>query len=61
MIGHNPALTDLINYLTQADSVSNLPTAGFAHVTLSLYEWPSLDAGVGILEEFVLPRDISDL
>ena len=61
LIGHNPALTDLINYLTQANSISNLPTAGFAYLTLSLYEWPSIEAGVGKLEELVLPRDISDL
>ncbi len=61
LIGHNPALTDLINYLTQANSISNLPTAGFAYLTLSLYEWPSLEAGVGKLEKLVLPRDLSEL
>ena len=61
LIGHNPALTDLINYLTQANSISNLPTAGFAYLTLSLYEWSSLEAGVGKLEELVLPRDLSEL
>ena len=61
LIGHNPALTELINYLTQANSISNLPTAGFAHLTLSLSEWQSIEAGVGKLEELVLPRDISDL
>ena len=60
LIGHNPALTELINYLTQADSISNLPTAGFAYLTLSLCEWQSIEAGVGKLEELVLPRDISD-
>ncbi len=61
LIGHNPALTELINYLTQANSISNLPTAGFAYLTLALYEWTSIEAGVGKLEELVLPRDISDL
>ena len=61
LIGHNPALTDLINYLTQANSISNLPTAGFAYLTLSLYEWPSLEAGVGKLEKLVLPRDLPEL
>ena len=61
LIGHNPALTDLINYLTQANSISNLPTAGFAYLTLSLCEWQSIEAGVGNLEQLVLPRDISDL
>ena len=61
LIGHNPALTELINYLTQANSISNLPTAGFAYLTLSLCEWQSIEAGVGKLEQLVLPRDISDL
>ena len=61
LIGHNPALTELINYLTQVNSISNLPTAGFAYLTLASCEWPSIEAGVGILEELVLPRDISDL
>jgi len=61
LIGHNPALTELINHLTQADSISNLPTAGFAYLTLSVREWLSIEAGVGRLEKLVLPRDLSKL
>ena len=61
LIGHNPALTELINYLTQSNSISNLPTAGFAYLTLSLHEWPGIEAGVGKLEKLVLPSDLSEL
>ena len=61
LIGHNPALTELINYLVQAHSVSNLPTAGFAYLNLFVREWPSIGAGVGKLEKLVLPRDLSKL
>ena len=59
LIGHNPALTELINYLTKADSINNLPTAGFAALTLSLSEWSGIQSGIGKLENLVTPRGLS--
>ena len=42
LIGHNPALTDLINWLCGDTVVPNLPTAGFARLTLDIESWADL-------------------
>ncbi len=36
LIGHNPAFTDLVNYLAGGDPLDNLPTAGYARVCHNL-------------------------
>ena len=58
IIGHNPALTELINYLAPADSIDNLPTAGFAHLSLSKKKWKEIERGVGRLQELLLPHEL---
>ena len=58
IIGHNPALTELVNYLAPSDAIDNLPTAGFAHLSLSITKWKEVEGGVGKLQELLLPRDL---
>ena len=58
MIGHNPAFTDLVNWIAGSVVLDNLPTAGFARLTLAIGAWTSLDGGCGSLVETVFPRSL---
>jgi phosphohistidine phosphatase len=58
LLGHNPALTDLINWICGAVVLANLPTAGFAHLVLAIDEWSALDGGCGRLCRRILPREL---
>ncbi len=58
IIGHNPALTELINHLAPSDSIDNLPTAGFAYLSLSVSKWKEIESGIGKLQELFLPRHL---
>lgn len=48
LVAHNPALEDLITYLTER--FYGLPPAGWAHVTVALERWVNLRPGMGRLE-----------
>jgi len=41
VIGHNPAMTQLVNRLTDAD-LKNLPTAGVAAINCEISQWQEL-------------------
>jgi phosphohistidine phosphatase len=44
LVGHNPGLLELIDWLTGAgEGVEHLPTAGFAVVTAEIEAWPDID------------------
>ena len=58
LIGHNPALTDLVNELTGAWTLDNLPTAGYARLRLDIDRWRGLDQGVGTLEYSLFPKQL---
>lgn len=53
MVGHNPGFEQLINLLT-GESI-DLPTAGFAKISLHIDSWSEIDAGRGKLELFASP------
>lgn len=59
LIGHNPAFTDLINVLAPTASLDNLPTAGYARLTLEIDCWGDLQHGCGRLEETLFPKQLS--
>ncbi len=46
LVGHNPGLTDLINYLL-GWQLENLPTCGVCSVELQIPRWQSLTRGCG--------------
>lgn len=46
LFGHNPGLTDLINYLTDK-SIGNLPTCGVAKIAFELESWAEITKGSG--------------
>ena len=39
LVGHNPAFTELINFLVGPGTLDNLPTAGWAELSIRIDEW----------------------
>lgn len=60
IIGHNPALTDLVNELAPAAGLINLPTAGYVQLRLALDQWSKLMPGVGTVACRLFPRELAD-
>lgn len=60
LIGHNPAFTDLVNYLCTEQWLDNLPTAGFASMTLEIDQWRDLRQGCGTLQKTLFPRQLEN-
>ena len=60
LVGHNPAFTDLVNWICGEVVVANLPTAGYAEMELALDAWSALDRGCGRLHNCVKPRELPD-
>ena len=61
VIGHNPALTDLINWLCGDTVIPNLPTAGFARLELAIDRWSEIAEGRARLRFSLFPRDLADV
>ncbi len=55
IFGHNPAFTDLVDYIT-GDSIGNLPTCGICAVTFDLSSWQSVAPGTGTILFFDYPK-----
>ncbi|MEP5764020.1 MAG: histidine phosphatase family protein [Halieaceae bacterium] len=60
LIGHNPALTDLVNWVCGETVLPNLPTAGFAQLQLNIERWPDLAPGCGRLQQRLFPKELPD-
>ncbi len=58
LIGHNPAFTDMINELVAEHCLDNLPTAGYARLSLEIDRWGDLLHGVASLEQTLFPRQL---
>lgn len=60
LIGHNPALTDLVNFLVGDDTLSNVPTAGWVELSLPLDSWSGVTAieGEASLDFTLFPREL---
>ena len=39
LVGHNPALTELVNFFVGPSTLDNLPTAGWAELSIRIDEW----------------------
>ena len=53
-VGHNPAFSNLISYLSDT-TVGNLPTAAWARIVFSETEWSKVNSGTCNLG---LPKEI---
>ena len=60
LIGHNPALTDLVNTLTGSHSIDNLPTAGYAGLSLEIERWADIGPGCARLDATLFPKQLPD-
>jgi phosphohistidine phosphatase len=58
MIGHNPAFTDLVNALAPGACLPNLPTAGYAQLTLRIDRWRDLQQACGQLQHSLFPKQL---
>ncbi len=58
VIGHNPALQELADWLAKHAPMA-LPTASFLHIRLPGKHWRKLDKNSGTLEHFLTPRNYS--
>ena len=58
LIGHNPALTELINHCAPAAALENLPTAGDARLVSHASAWRGFVGGDAQLADLLLPRSL---
>lgn len=54
--GHNPAITDLVNFLTLGD-IPNIPTCGIAVLAVDAEQWSKLRAGGATLAHYDYPKN----
>lgn len=55
LFGHNPGLTDLLNYLTE-EHISNMPTCSVAIIEFPFEEWKLISVDTGNLVLFDYPK-----
>ncbi len=55
LVGHNPALTDLANYIGNKP-ISNIPTSGVFCVELDISSWKKISEHCGKLKFFEFPK-----
>jgi phosphohistidine phosphatase len=55
LVGHNPDLTNLSNYLTD-EYIDNVPTCGIVHIELEIDDWQQIDQGTGTRLFFITPK-----
>lgn len=60
IIGHNPALTDLVNGLVGQYCLANLPTAGYVELSLPIGSWRDLPLREAVLEYSLFPKQLPD-
>ena len=61
LVGHNPAFTELVNFLVGAGTLDNLPTAGWAELSIHIDGWPQAHdvKGEGELAYHLFPKSLS--
>ena len=55
MIGHNPSITKLSNYLTD-DYIDNMPTCSVVKIELEIDNWNETIQGIGTKKYFIYPK-----
>lgn len=58
LICHNPAITDLVNFLTLMQ-IDKIPTCGIALLQVDVNHWQDLGAGMAELHYFGFPKSVS--
>ena len=55
LVGHNPAITDFVNAMANAD-IENIPTCGLVELSLPIEHWCDIQIGDATLVEFDYPK-----
>ena len=55
VVGHNPAITYVANYLTR-NNIDNIPTSGIVAIDCNILSWNELENNVCKLNYFVYPK-----
>jgi phosphohistidine phosphatase len=55
VVGHNPGLTDLANFLSEA-TIENIPTSGIFGIRFNANSWSELEVGIGRMLFFERPK-----
>ena len=55
LIGHNPSITYLSNYLTE-NYIDNIPTCGVVKIELEINNWNEIIKGIGLQKFFIYPK-----
>lgn len=55
LIGHNPAITQLSNFLT-TDYIDNIPTCGIVKIEMDIEDWQHIIEGIGRKLFFIYPK-----
>jgi len=58
LVGHNPALTDLLNEICQDVRIDNMPTCCVAELELPVDSWADADFGKATLKHLDYPKKI---
>lgn len=58
LLGHNPGLTDLVNWMCGEVLLDNLPTAGFVQLALAVDHWPDVHRGCAEVQQRLFPRQL---
>ena len=59
LFGHNPGLTELANYLSDAN-IYNLPTCGTVLMSFDLDHWAEVSSDSGTLLDFDYPKSLDE-
>ena len=57
VIGHNPAITDLVNQLA-GESIINVPTCAYIQLVCDISEWSELQSGSARVSCFIKPKQL---
>lgn len=60
LLGHNPGLTELVNWLCGESVLLNLPTAGYVGLELACDDWSAIEPGCAHVLYSLFPKEISD-
>ena len=61
LVGHNPAFTELVNFFVGPGTLDNLPTAGWAELSIPIDEWSQAPnaKGEGELGYHLFPKSLA--
>jgi len=58
IVGHNPALTELSQFLIPDCEIENVPTCAYVNIELVISNWKNLEQGCGKLVGFLTPKQL---